>query len=265
MRGAIGEPDGDTQDGVCAIAVMAKASIPGRAKTRLTPPLTPEEAAGLNTAFLRDIADNLAGASAFANIAPYMAFAPAGSAAFFREILPERIGLIESVAPGFGDCLYGAATRLFDAGHRAVGLLNSDSPTLPAAYLVAAATALAAPGDRIVLGPSTDGGYYLIGLKRPHRRLFEDIDWSTERVAAQTLARAHEAGLAVHLLPSWYDVDDLGALRVLVGEAVDGRPFRVWGSKPTPAAWTRRELERLIAGAELRARLAAAAPASLVA
>jgi uncharacterized protein len=265
MPGDIGDVQGDTQDGACAIAVMAKASIPGRAKTRLTPPLTPEEAASLNTSFLRDIADNLAGVSAYANIAPYMAFAPAGSAAFFREVLPARVGLIETVAPSFGECLYGAATRLLEAGHTAVCLLNSDSPTLPAAYLVTAATALAAPGDRVVLGPSTDGGYYLIGLKRPHRRLFENIDWSTERVAAQTLARAHEVGLSVHLLPSWYDVDDLRALRLLVGEIMDGRPFRVWGSKPTPAIWTRRVLERLIAGADLRARLAAAAPASLVA
>src|SRR5882724_6626789 len=98
----------------CAIAVMAKASIPGRAKTRLVPPLTVEEAASLNTSFLRDVADNLIGASAFANISAYMAFAPAGSAGFFRSILPERIGLLETVAPGFGECLLHAATSLLD-------------------------------------------------------------------------------------------------------------------------------------------------------
>jgi uncharacterized protein len=249
----------------CAIAVMAKASIPGRAKTRLTPPLTPEEAAGLNTAFLRDIADNLMSASALANIAPFMAFAPAGGAPFFRDVLPPCIGLVEAVAPSFGECLLHAAATLLDAGHDAVCLLNSDSPTLPTAYLTAAATALAAPGDRIVLGPSTDGGYYLLGLKHPHRRLFEDIDWSTERVSAQTLARARELGLAVHQLPSWYDVDDLAALRVLVGELFEDRRFRVWGSMPTPATWTRRELAQLLASTDLAARLAVPAPASLVA
>jgi rSAM/selenodomain-associated transferase 1 len=265
---ASGLPPDDATDGTrcghCAIAVMAKASIPGRAKTRLVPPLTPEEAAGLNTAFLRDIADSLIGA-ALANIAPFMAFAPAGSAAFFREILPARIGLLKTVAPSFGECLLHAAASLLDAGHDAVCLLNSDSPTLPSAYLMAAATALAAPGDRIVLGPSTDGGYYLLGLKRPHRRLFEDIDWSTERVAAQTLARARELGLAVHHLPSWYDVDDAAALRVLVGELIHDRRFRVWGSKPTPATWTRRELARLIGSNNLAARLAVAMPESRVA
>lgn len=249
----------------CAIAVMAKASIPGRAKTRLTPPLSAEEAAGLNTSFLRDIADNLIAASAFANISPFMAHAPAGSADFFRGILPRGVGLLETVAPSFGDCLLHAAQSLLGAGHHAVCLLNSDSPTLPAAYLTAAATALAVPGDRIVLGPSTDGGYYLLGLKRLHRRLFADIDWSTERVCVQTLARARELGLQVHQLPSWYDVDDLEALRILMGELLEGRRFRVCGSRPTPAAWTRQELQRLLAGTDLAARLAASAPSSLVA
>ena len=223
------------------------------------------EAANLNTSFLRDVADSLIGASALANIAGFMAFAPAGSAGFFRDILPERIGLIETVAPSFGDCLFHAATTLLDAGHDAVCLLNSDSPTLPTAYLTAAATALAAPGDRIVLGPSTDGGYYLLGLKQPHRRLFEDIDWSTERVSAQTLARAAELDLPVHQLPSWYDVDDLDALRLLVGELFEDRRFRVWGSRPTPATWTRRELGRLLDTTDLAAKLAVPMPASLVA
>ena len=72
------------------------------------------------------------------------------------------------------------------AGHGAVYLINSDSPTLPVGYLVAAATTLAAPGDRIVLGPSTDGGYYLIGTRRPHPALFEDIAWSTDQVRSNS-------------------------------------------------------------------------------
>jgi uncharacterized protein len=250
----------------CAIAVMAKASIPGRAKTRLSPPLASADAAALNTSFLRDIAANLMAASAFANITGCMAYAPAGSAEFFRTILPQPIELLETVAPSFGECLFHAATTLLDQGHDAVCLLNSDSPTLPTAYLTAAATALAPPGDRIVLGPSTDGGYYMLGMKRPHRRLFEDIDWSTERVTAQTLARARELGLPVHQLPAWYDIDDIDALRLLVGELFEDRPFRVWGSRPTPAVWTRRELGRLFAETDLSQALAdPAARSSLVA
>jgi rSAM/selenodomain-associated transferase 1 len=260
-----GDPGGGERGVQCAIAVMAKATIPGRVKTRLVPPLTSEEAASLNTAFLRDIADSLIGASQLANIAPFMAFAPAGTAPFFRNILPAPVGLLETVAPSLGDCLIQAATTLLEAGHDAVCLINSDSPTLPTAYILAAATALAAPGDRIVLGPSTDGGYYLVGLKQPHRRLFEDIEWSTERVFGQTLARALELGVPVHQLPSWYDVDDLDTLRRLMGELLENRRFRVWGSTPTPATWTRRELAQLVDSTDLAARLAASAPASLVA
>ena len=97
-------------------------------------------------------------------------------------------------------------------------MLNSDSPTLPTALLVETAEVLARPGDRAVLGPSTDGGYYLLGLKYAHARMFEDITWSTEQVAEQTLARARELGLDVHTLPAWYDVDDVDALKRLDAE-----------------------------------------------
>jgi hypothetical protein len=124
---------------------------------------------------------------------------------------------------------------------------------------------LATPGDRVVLGPATDGGYYLIGIKQPHRRLFQDVEWSTERVLRQTLARADELALPVVLLPSWYDVDDEAALRQLVGELVDGRPFRAVGSKPTPAGFTRRLLLQLLDTSDLASSSDQAARSSLVA
>src|SRR5579863_1184479 len=85
----------------------------------------------------------------------------------------------------------------------------------PTALLVETAGVLAREGDRAVLGPSSDGGYYLLGLKTAHRRMFEDIAWSTERVAQQTLGRAREIKLDVHMLPVWYDVDDVDGLRRL--------------------------------------------------
>lgn len=239
----------------CAIAVMAKASIAGLAKTRLAPLVTAQGAAALNTCFLRDIADNIIAASGLADITGVMAFAPAGTDAFFRSTMPDGIELLETVAPTFGDCLYLAASRLIEAGHAAVCLLNSDSPTLPTAYLVTAATLLAAPGDRAVLGPSVDGGYYLLGLKAPHRRLFEDIDWSTERVAQQTLERAAEIGLPVHILPTWYDVDDADGLRLLAQEVLQAQPFRTSGKQSTAASFSRQELARLFAETDLDARL----------
>jgi rSAM/selenodomain-associated transferase 1 len=215
----------DDGQGRTAIAVMAKASFPGRTKTRLVPPLSFEQAAEMNTAFLRDIADNLTLAARQTAIHGYMAFGPPGSAPFFEANLPPTIGLIETWLPDFGDCLFHAIDALLGLGYDAACVLNSDSPTLPNAWLVETAEALARPGDRIVLGPATDGGYYLLGMKQRHRRLFENITWSTEHVARETRERAAELGLEVVMLPPWYDIDDAAALRMLIGETLRGDRF----------------------------------------
>ncbi len=218
-----GSPERRSQHS-CGIAFMAKASAPGRAKTRLVPPLTFDEAADLNTAFLQDVAENLVAAgdqiraAQSAAIVGYAAYGPPGSTDFFRRILPASIGLIEAWLPNFGDCLFRAIGEILRRGHQSAAVLNSDSPTLPTALLVETAEVLARPGNRAVLGPSTDGGYYLLGLKHAHARVFEDITWSTELVAEETLARAREIGLDVHRLPAWYDVDDVDALKRLDAE-----------------------------------------------
>jgi uncharacterized protein len=210
----------------CGIAIMAKASAPGRAKTRLVPPLTLDEAAALNTAFLQDIAANLMRAGRHAWIVGYAAYAPQGSEDFFNGILPPGIGLIGACLPNLGDCLSHTIDELFARGHQSAVVLNSDSPTLPTALLVETAEALAQPGERAVLGPSTDGGYYLLGLKTAHRRLFENIAWGTATVAEQTLERVREIKLAVHMLPVWYDVDDSEGLRRLHGEVQRSRSLQ---------------------------------------
>jgi uncharacterized protein len=206
----------------CGIAFMAKASAPGRAKTRLVPPLTFDEAAALNTAFLQDVADNVLLAAGHAappaGVTGYAAYGPPGSENFFSRTLPGSIGLIGAWMPNFGDCLFHTIRAILARGHGSAVVLNSDSPTLPTALLVETAAVLARPGDRAVLGPSNDGGYYLLGLKVAHRRMFEDIAWSTEHVAEQTLERAHDIGLEVHRLPVWYDVDDVEGLRRLYSE-----------------------------------------------
>jgi uncharacterized protein len=206
----------------CGVAIMAKASAPSRTKTRLVPPLTADEAAALNTAFLKDIADNVSRAGEHGSIAGYVAFAPAGSEDFFDRTLPPSIGLIDAALPNFGDCLVHTLERLFSRGHRAAVVLNSDSPTLPTGILLETARLLAMPGDRGVLGPCRDGGYYLLGLKTLHRRLFDNIAWSTENVAAQTLQRAREINLSIDMLPVWYDVDDVEYLKQLYDDTRHG-------------------------------------------
>ena len=241
----------------CGIAVMAKASLPGRTKTRLVPPLTFAEAAAFNTAFLQDVAANIAAADRAAGgaaISGYMAFGPPEAAPFFGEILPPSIGLIEAWHPNFGDCLFTAIEQLLARGHCGAVVLNADSPTLPTALLTKTAEVLSRPGDRAVLGPSNDGGYYLLGLKTPHRRLFEDVAWSSAAVARQTLDRAAEIGLDVHVLPSWYDVDDIAALRVLHSELCGESTFAP-GLLPYRAGHTRHLLSKLLAEAGIARRL----------
>jgi len=238
----------------CGFAVMAKASAPGRAKTRLVPPLNFDEAAAFNTAFLQDIADNLLLAGRQTDINPYVAFGPPGSERFFRRILPPSVELIDAWLPKFGECLLLTIEEIFQRGHGAAVVLNSDSPTLPTSLLVETAEWLASPGERAVLGPSSDGGYYLLGLKGAHRRMFENIAWSTEHVAEQTLARAKEIDLDVHVLPTWYDVDDVGTLQTLHAELF--RPKSSYTALASyPAPWTAALMKRLCQRADLDRRI----------
>jgi uncharacterized protein len=199
----------------CAIAVMAKAPRRGEVKTRLVPPLSAEEAAALSGAFIRDIAENILDAAGAAPIDGWIAYSPPGSEAAFAALLPPGIRPLPPRRVGLGASLFDAAADLLALGYRAACLVNADSPTLPTMHLVEAARALALPGDCCVLGPADDGGYYLIGVKRPHHRLFEEIEWSTDRVFRQTLDRAAEIGLPTVVLSSWYDIDDLASLRQL--------------------------------------------------
>jgi uncharacterized protein len=155
----------------------------------------------------------------------HVAYSPPESEPVFRALLPGPIRLLPSRRVGLGHSLADAAADLFAAGYGSVCLVNSDSPTLPTSVLIEAAEILLASGDRVVLGPAEDGGYYCIGLKSPHARLFEDIAWSTEQVLAQTRERAREIGLDTAILPMWYDVDDPAALRRLADELL-GNPIQ---------------------------------------
>jgi opacity protein-like surface antigen len=131
------------------IAVMAKASSPGRTETRLVPLLTFDEAAALNTAFLKDVAANVLAASKYERSPATSAYSPPGleAVAFFREALPPEMGLLEAGYPNFGTCLSSAIEQMLDRGNGSAVVLNSDSPTLPTALLVEAVTLLARPGD----------------------------------------------------------------------------------------------------------------------
>jgi glycosyltransferase A (GT-A) superfamily protein (DUF2064 family) len=221
-------PEGAHRPDQCGIGVMAKAPRAGRSKTRLCPPLRPDQAAALSAAFLRDMTGKIAAAAREAPIQGFVAHAELGSEPLFEGLLATGTGFIladgvtgvadnvPSDVLGFGRCLLQAIRSMLLRGYGAACVLNSDSPTLPASVLAGAAWALMMPGDRVVLGPADDGGYYLLGMKSAHARLFADIAWSTDSVAGATRARAQALGLEIVELPVWYDVDEEAALTRLV-------------------------------------------------
>lgn len=194
---------------------MTKAPHAGKVKTRLVPPLTAEEAAALNICFLRDITSTIQLTTKNARGIGIAVYTPVGAEHSYEGIVPDDFFLVPQRGEGFGERLRFATEDLLRLGFESVCLINSDSPTVPAEVFNDAIDVLARPEDRVVLGPSDDGGYYLIGLKKLHGRMFEEIDWSTEKVLQQTIDRAAELDLDVHLLRSWFDVDDRSTLHRL--------------------------------------------------
>ena len=205
----------------CALAVMAKAPRPGKVKTRLSPPLTPEQAAALNICFLKDTTENIQAVSASGRSAGVISYTPVGDEALFEGIFPEAFVFVAQRGDGFGERLLTSAEDILACGFGAVCLIDSDSPSVPAAAFQQAVDELARPGDRIVLGGSHDGGYYLIGLKQAHPEPFANITWSTATVYAETVAAIRAAGIELVELPLWYDVDDAATLNVLSAELLD--------------------------------------------
>ncbi len=212
----------------CALAVMAKAPRPGKVKTRLAPPLTLDQSAALNICFLKDTAENIAAVSASGRSAGLISYTPVGDEALFDGILPDSFSLIPQRGDGFGERLLFAAQDILACGFGSVCLIDSDSPTVPAAAFEQAIAALARPGSDsdacIVLGGSHDGGYYLIGLKQAHPELFANITWSTASVYRETIDAAEAAGIEVIELPLWYDVDDGPTLGILTAELLEATP-----------------------------------------
>jgi rSAM/selenodomain-associated transferase 1 len=219
-----------------AIGIMCKAPRPGHTKTRLAAEIGAAAAARLSACFLRDLASQIECVPERLGRTGYGVYAPAGSEAELSGLFPPSFKLLLQVDAEFGNVLHGATAALL-AGHDCVVLVNGDSPTLPPALLIAAIEALRQDGDRMVLGPASDGGYYMIGLKHPHRRLFEDVSWGTSVVAEQTLERAREIRLDSIILPEWYDVDDGETLNWLQEEfAGRSARFRSGGAAPATRA-----------------------------
>jgi rSAM/selenodomain-associated transferase 1 len=192
-----------------ALLVVAKRPAAGQTKTRLSPPFSLLEAASLYEQFLQDTLDLI---RQVPGVQPIIAYLPAEEEAYFCTLAPDVV-LLPQQGADLGARLDNALTYCLQNGFQKAVIMDSDSPTLPVAYVVEAFAAL--DQADIVLGPCEDGGYYLIGLKRPAPRLLREVTMSTPYVIRDTLKLASEEGLTVAQLPLWYDVDTVAELHRL--------------------------------------------------
>lgn len=226
-----------------AVAIICKTPSAGQSKTRLSPPLRPEECAEISACFIQDLAVTIGGLPADGTM-PYAVYTPPGSEAALRALLPAAFRLVPQGEGDLGERLFQGMVDLLAAGHAGAILINSDSPTLPPTLLWTAVVALQA-GAPLVISPALDGGYTLIGLRQPWHRLFEEIAWSTDTVFRHTLERAAELGIPPVVLDSWYDIDDARSLGMLEAEMRGCRPGFAPAATPLrDAPMTRRFVER---------------------
>jgi rSAM/selenodomain-associated transferase 1 len=196
-----------------ALVIMAKEPKVGSTKTRMTPSLTLEEAARLYEVLLWDTIALVAGIK---NVDLAITVTPPESEAYFKRVAPTDTILIPVECENLGQCLSSSLSCLLEMKYKKVFALNGDGPSLPADFIQQAIQKL--EDHDLVLGPTYDGGYYLVGFKELLPEIFEDISWSTDRVLAQSLQQARQQGRSIHQLPIWYDVDDVDDLEKLQAE-----------------------------------------------
>lgn len=208
--------------GGVVMVIMAKQPQAGETKTRLCPPLSPPQASALYQALLQDTIE--LGAS-MKGIDLAIAITPPESQPYFESISPAGTRLLPVECRDIGDCLTKAFSHLLQEGYKKVLALNADGPTLPPEYLLQAVEGL--DDHDVVLGPSEDGGYYLIAMRKLHMEIFTGIPWSTSRVITCTLEKVKALGLGAMILPRWYDVDTGGDLERLRAELQILPPHRL--------------------------------------
>jgi uncharacterized protein len=213
------------------VIVMVKAPRPGFAKTRLVPELPEAQAAALAACFAEDVVRGAARVTADLLIA----YSPAEGRALLKAFLPGGLRWVEQQGADLGARLQSAATHAARLDFAPLIFIGADSPTLPTVLIADAITRLESGETDVVLGPTEDGGYYLIGLRRPEQGLFEGITWSTSRTLEQTAEAAARLGLRLLQLPPWYDVDTPSDLSRLCRElsADDGARLRA----PVTCRW----------------------------
>jgi rSAM/selenodomain-associated transferase 1 len=193
-----------------AIIIMAKEPKIGYTKTRLTPPLSPINATRLYEALLRDTIELL---SNIENLDLAIAATPPESNQYFEKICPANTLIIPVTCSDIGDCLKKVLGNLLERGYSKVMALNADSPALPLEYIYDAIHQLETKD--LVFGPTQDGGYYLVGLRKLYEDIFIGIEWSTDKVLSESRSKANQLGLKTGILSTWFDIDSIDDVKQL--------------------------------------------------
>jgi uncharacterized protein len=226
------------------LILFARAPVAGSTKTRLARARGERDAVLLATAFLLDTVE-LCGRWRAERVAVdqnrrvALYASPDADDPVLAEAARRAGARLEvQVGADLGERLRHAFEAEYERGARAVCAIGADSPALPLQLIDEGFRALV--WERVVLGPSFDGGYWLVGAQRPAPDVFTDVPWSTPSVVAETLRRLGAQGIAPHLLPFWYDIDEAADLERLVWHA---RAVRARHPARLGATW--RALERL--------------------
>jgi rSAM/selenodomain-associated transferase 1 len=195
-----------------ALAVMAKAPLAGQVKTRLLPVLTAQEAAELSRSLLVDQLNQLQELDATDF---YLFFAPDEARLLMTELAPPCFCLLPQQGDDLGARMATIFAKLSQMGYKSIVLIGGDLPPVPLRYFTDAYAFLDAANQRVVLGPSRDGGYYLAGCNQPVPEIFQGMSWSHSQVFAQTRDKLTSLKIDYHLLPAWFDIDTADDLRHL--------------------------------------------------
>ena len=230
----LGEKEGANSGNV--LLIFVKYPSPGKVKTRLSPELTPEQAAAFYRALAEEVVRVQIVSAGYESI---VCFAPESARREVRSWLGPDVRLWSQLGDDLGSREFQAMREALERGYSKVAIIGSDCPTITPGDIEVAFACLSE--NDLVLGPCEDGGYYLIGATRPIQSLFEGISWGSERVLSETLEKAREAGLTLGLLDVKYDIDSYSDLARYYLSGKDGA-----GDRPKAHSW--RVLEGIMQG-----------------
>jgi rSAM/selenodomain-associated transferase 1 len=212
------------------LVVVAKEPVPGKVKTRFIPQLSPADAAGLYRCSLHDRITEI---SALNGVDRAIAYTPEDARDTFTELSLDGFELFAQRGKGLGERLNNIFQDNLARGYQAVSIVDSDSPDLPKSIINESFGLLLSKQAEVVLGPCHDGGYYLVGLRKPYPELFRNIPWSTKNVLSTTLEKARKMGLNVRLLSRWNDLDTFEDILEYYNRYKDRPLSKNWPGKKT--------------------------------